>query len=218
MLDIDKKLTASNPSTTNPYYVFSVGWLGKDQLCVNFPDGIQFGLLNTHHSAALKALIDRPSLQFDVIASTNTIREVIGRATKANDAVVKLNINIYGPSEERKYVAEHLTKEKVYLQRPDRQRPDTVYENPHYLQFPDFSIPTTEHQLEVGLNRQTGSETKDFRKTISNVYASLTRGNKLNVVEGDRRLITQLLRYLGFSSRLLLPDRNRFIPKFLSTL
>ena len=198
MLEVDTKLKfiANNASLTQSYCIFGIG-IGKSeqQLSVNFQDGTEFGVLNIHYSEALVSLINNKSLQFDVIASITAIREVISRATKANDAVVRVNINVYGPSEEAKPVGLHLTSKKVYLQRPDNLRPDVLYENPHVLKFPDIFLPVAEYQVEVASNRvAAANDTEQFRETISNVYASLTRSMKLNIVEGDSRLKTQLLR------------------------
>jgi hypothetical protein len=202
MLEVDAKLKAGNRSSASDCYTFNIGKIEKPltEVVLKFHDNTVFGILNTHTSKALEGLIDRPSIQFDAFGSILTIRETIGRSTKAIDAVVRVNINVYGSKEEGKDVGCHLSDCKVFLQRPDIQRPGSFYDNPHILKFPDLQISSLEYQLEAAPYRVSTSDDADdaddaerFRKTISNVYASLTRGAKLNRVEGDRRLKTQLL-------------------------
>jgi SWI/SNF-related matrix-associated actin-dependent regulator of chromatin subfamily A3 len=193
MLDVDAKLNADNRSPVNDYYTFSIE-KSLTQLVLRFQDGTEFGHLNTHTSKALEGLTDQPSIQLDALGPTLTLRETIGRATKASDAVVRVNINVYGSKEASKEAGCHLSVHKVYLQRPDKQRPGTVYDNPHVLKFSDMQMSSPEYQLEITPHHiLTRDDAEHFRKTISNVYASLTRGTKLNRIEGDRRLGTQLL-------------------------
>jgi SWI/SNF-related matrix-associated actin-dependent regulator of chromatin subfamily A3 len=194
MLEVDAKLRAgNNKSSANDYYTFNIKKV-SNQVVLRFQDSTDFGILNTHTSKALEGLIDQPSIQFDALGPILTIREAIGRSTKANDAVVRVNINVYGPKGVGKDVGCHLSDRKVFLQRPDIQRPGSFYDNPHILKFPDMQISSLEYQVEAAPYRTSTSEDAEcFRKTISNVYASLTRGAKLNRVEGDRRLKTQLL-------------------------
>lgn len=193
MLEVDKRLSSGQYSFDNDYCPFVIGKLST-QLALRFLDGSDFAVINNHTSGALQELVDQPSIQFDALGHTRTLRETIGRASKSNDAVVRININVYGPPEAAKDVGRHLTAHKVYLQRPDSQRPGSVYDNPHSLKFLDLQISDLELKTEVGSHRvATLHGTKDFRKEISNVYASLTRGTNLNRVEGDRRLKTQLL-------------------------
>jgi SWI/SNF-related matrix-associated actin-dependent regulator of chromatin subfamily A3 len=196
MLDVDTKLKAGNRSLIDDNYTFSIGG-SSTQLVLRFQDGTEFGVLNNHTSAALKDLIDRSSIQFDALGSTLTLLETIGKATKASDAVVRVNINVYGPKEAGKETGRHLTTHRVYLQRPDKLRPESLYDNPHVLKFPDMDMSSLEYPLEVAPARvSTSSNAEHFRKTISNVYASLTRGTKLKRVDGDHRIATQLLPYV----------------------
>ena len=193
MLDVESKLKAGSRYSDKEYYTFNAK-KSMTQVVLRFQDFTDFGILNAHISNALVGLIDRPSIQFDALGSMLTIRETIGRSTKASDAVVRVNINIYGPREACKDVGRHLSDCKVYLQRPDIQRPGTFYDNPHVLKFPDMQISSFEYQLEAAPDPGSTSDGAEcIRKMISNVYASLTRGTKLNRVEGDRRLKTQLL-------------------------
>jgi SWI/SNF-related matrix-associated actin-dependent regulator of chromatin subfamily A3 len=193
MLGVDTKLNSGNVSLGSEYCTFGIV-KSSTEIYLRFPDNSEFGLLNSHISKALLDLIDRPSIQFDAIASTLTLRETIGRAVKESDAVVRVDINVYGSTDASEAVGRHLSTHHVYLQRPDRKRPGSVYDNPHVLKFADMQMPSHEHQLELVVPRvSTSGDAEQFRQTVSKVYASLTRGTKLNRVEGDRRLGTQLL-------------------------
>ena len=164
------------------------------EIVLYFLNGTEFGVLNTHASKALENLVQKSSLQFEAIGSIQTIRETIGRVTKATDAVVRVNINVYGPRESCQEVGRHLSSQKLYLQRPDKLRIGSTYENPHFLSFSDMQISSYENQLDVGINRAPKlDDAEKFRETISNVYSSLTRGAKLRKIEGDRRLKRTLL-------------------------
>lgn len=194
MLELDTKLKAANGS--NDYCTFNIE-RPSTRLVLRFQDNTEFGHLNTHISKALEALVQRLSIQLEAVGATSTIREVIGRATKATDADVRVNINVYGSEEARKDVGRHLSDQKVYLQRPECQRPGTIYDNPHVLKFPDLEIPSFENQLEIASHRvKTSDNPENFRKIVDNVYASLTRGTKLNRMEGDSRVETSLLPYV----------------------
>jgi hypothetical protein len=199
MVEMDAKLMANFDYRNNDSCTFGLkkSELGE-QVILQFPDGSDFSILNNHIAKALDKLLERPSLQFEAICSIRPILETIGRVTKQADAVVRVNINVYGPKESSKEVGRHLTMEKVYLQRPDKLRAGTTYENPHILAFKDMQISSLQNQFDVGSSREgqlkLDDDAEKFKETISNVYSSLTRGANLNKVEGDRRLKTKLLR------------------------
>jgi len=179
---------------TNNWITFEVK-KKEEQVALYFPDGVEFSILNNHVGKALIDLIDQPALEFEALGSPQGAIDTIGRVTRANDAVVRVNINIYGPQKSCTEVGSQLTSQKLYLQRPDRLRPGTTYENPHYLAFADMQISNIQNQFDVGTNRASrpDGDAEKFKETISNVYSSLTRGNNLNQVEGDHRLTTTLL-------------------------
>jgi SWI/SNF-related matrix-associated actin-dependent regulator of chromatin subfamily A3 len=193
MLDMEAKLKGSFDYRNNDSCKFGIR-KKEEQLALHFADGTEFSLLNNHASKALETLLQRPTLEFDAMGSMQAILETIERVTKANDAVVRVNITIYGPRELKHEIGNHLTSQKLYLQRPDKLRVGAIYENPHFLSFADMQISSFENRLEVGNNRASKPDDLDkFRETISHVYASLTRGDHLNREEGDRRLKTILL-------------------------
>jgi len=197
MLEVDSKLKASNKSLASEYYTFKVENSPTDsgtEVVLKFQDNMDFGHLNVHASKALKGLIGRPSFQIDAIGSIQTFCESIGRATKQADATVRVDMNIYGLKRDAEYIGQHLSSHKVFLQRPDRQRPGTNYDNPHLLRCPEIQLSSADFQMSMASQRLASSQSSgSFEKTISDVYASLKRGTNLSKVEGDRRLVTQLL-------------------------
>ena len=195
MSEIDGKLNIGNESQAPGYYAFRVK-KSSNQLLLAFPDGSEFGLLNAHTAKALEDLVERPSVQFEALAHIITLRETIGRAAKASDAVVRVNINVYGPPAACTDVGRRLSASKVYLQRPDQQRPGSIYDNPHVLKLPEMQMPSIDYKPgETGDSASPSdiSDTEHFRKAISDVYASLKRSSGLKRLEGDSRLRTCLL-------------------------
>ncbi|KAH7333142.1 putative helicase [Rhexocercosporidium sp. MPI-PUGE-AT-0058] len=200
--DIDSKLQEASNLEASDRYVFGIRKSIAD-LFLHFQDGTTFAILNNHTSTGLSHVIDSPYIQLDALGSLLPIRETLGRATKPSDATVRVDINVYGPLSSLKSIGKHLSDSKVFLQRPDRSRPESQYHNPHLLRFAGMESLTLEQQNVI--SRNSGPVVKDqaiFQKTITNVYASLTRGAHLDRVNGDRRLKTQLLLHqeeaLGF--------------------
>lgn len=193
MLEIDAKLKENLELRGEDSCTFSIR-KSSTEIVLYFLNGTEFGVLNTHASKALENLVQQSSLQFEAIGSTQTIRETIGRVTKATDAVVRININVYGPRESCQQIGRHFSSQKLYLQRPDKLRIGSTYENPHVLSFSDMQMSSCENHLDVGSNRAWKlDDAEKFKETISNVYSSLTRGAKLSKIEGDHRLKRTLL-------------------------
>lgn len=165
-----------------------------DKMTLTFADGTDFGILNEHASKILGKLIDQSRVDLDCLAPTLTLRETIEKASKAKDAVVRVDINVYGASSNRQDVGRYLSDNKLYLQRPDQVRPGLEYDNPHILHFSDMAAETFEYAPEPCVNdKPTSKSTEAFRQTISDVYSSLQRGSRLNCMEGDARVKTDLL-------------------------
>ena len=189
MSDIYAKLKVGNESQFAGYYTFRLK-KSLGQVLLTFPDGTDFGILNTHIAKALEDL----SVQFEPLVHISTLYETIGRAVKASDAVVRVNINVYGSKDASKDAGRHLSAQKVYLQRPDQQLPGSIYDNPHVLKLPEIQNLSIEHKIDGTKDKVSRSDkTDNFGKAISDLYASLKRGTGLKRVEGDNRLKTILL-------------------------
>jgi SWI/SNF-related matrix-associated actin-dependent regulator of chromatin subfamily A3 len=170
-----------------------------EQFLVVFFDGTEMGQLNAQLEKAFDSIFQQQQhVDFEVFAPIKQIRETIGKSTKEKDAIVRVNINMYGNRDCAQQVGQQLSKHKVYLQRPDEVRAGLVYDNPHELKLklPNVQLLYNNCEANTTTNeevRTVSEKAEAFKKTISNVYSSLTRGQKLIGLEGDGRLKTQLL-------------------------
>ena len=194
MSEVQSKLNSEITSQVAGHWSFGIT---KDtsQLYLIFRDGTQLGLLNAHTTKALDNITDLPSVQLEALVDLVALRETMCRATRASDATIRVNINVYGTREARKEVGDRLSAGKVYLQHPDQKRGASIYDNPHVLELPGMK--TSNQNLKPDVVAESASkadEAEQFEKAVSNVYASLKRGSHLKRVEGDNRLTTSLLR------------------------
>ncbi len=193
MLEVDTKLKKDGKSRVNGQHIFGVR-KDADKMTLTFADGTDFGILNEHASKVLGKLVDQSRVDLDCLAPTLTLRETIEKASKAKDAVVRVDINVYGASNARQDVGRQFSDNKLYLQRPDQLRSGLEYDNPHILHFPEMAAETFEYAPEPCVNANPASKsTEAFRQTISDVYSSLQRGSRLNCMEGNDRVKTELL-------------------------
>jgi SWI/SNF-related matrix-associated actin-dependent regulator of chromatin subfamily A3 len=122
------------------------------------------------------------------------IRETISRATKEKEAIVRVQISVYGPRATARAIGKHLSEQKIYLQRPDYIRDGADYDNPHVLKLEDHQFPVAEPFLDSEKNLVEHEGNIDtLKKTVTEVYSSLTRDHNLVGLEGDERLRTRLL-------------------------
>ena len=164
------------------------------QYHVAFLDDVVFGEANAQLEKALTNLDEQQlHLDFEVFVPVRATRETITRATREQEAVVRVQMNVYGLRIWSESVGQELSQNKIYLQRPDHIRGGTVYDNPHVLKFADS-------QETVAFTAVTADEPTDikpadtsFRKVINDVYSSLTRNERLKGLEGHERLRTALL-------------------------
>ena len=193
MSEVQSKLNSEVMSQAAGHWSFGIT---KDtsQLYLIFRDGTQLGLLNAHTTKALDSITDLPSVQLEAFVDLVALCETMCRATKASDATIRVNINVYGTRETRKEVGDQLSRGKVYLQHPDQQRSTSIYDNPHVLQLPGMKA-SNQHMKPDGVVESTSKADKaeQFKSAVSNVYASLKRSSHLKRMAGDNRLRTPLL-------------------------
>jgi SWI/SNF-related matrix-associated actin-dependent regulator of chromatin subfamily A3 len=192
MSQIHVKLNSGNSFQFPGYHVFGLQ-KSSTQVFLTFPDGTQFALLDTHTAKVLDSIIGIPSVQLEALANLSTLRETIDRATKASDAILRVNINVYGPNKDRKPVGSCLASGKIYLQHPDQQRPGSTYDNPHFLSFPGMQIQSVDLKpQEIGRSALESDDSDQFQKAVSDMYASLKRSSHLKHLVGDTRIRTPL--------------------------
>jgi SWI/SNF-related matrix-associated actin-dependent regulator of chromatin subfamily A3 len=193
MAVLDKKLSFVPSSPINGHALMQVT-KPDTQFLITFSDGVVLGEVNASLEQALHNIAEQQySLDFEVFAPVRAIREVILRATKEKDAIVRVQISVYGPRRIAQDIGRELSQMKIYLQRPDYVREGADYDNPHVLKLlqHDSSIPDVLTHAEETSSEKVADET--LKKTIADVYSSLTRDKNLRGIEGDERLKTPLL-------------------------
>ncbi|CAO2649604.1 Nn.00g069890.m01.CDS01 [Neocucurbitaria sp. VM-36] len=195
MIELDCRLNLDNTDAMDGHMKLKL-IQHQTHFFVAFPDDTVLGEVNAQLEKALMSIAEQQyRVDCEVFASVGAIRETIDRATKEKDAVVRMQVDIYGPRAVAQKVGKEFSQHKIYLQRPKIVRHGASYENPHILILPGFqpSPAAVVHQAEEKMPDKSAAEI--FKKTITNVYSSLTRGQDLRGLEGDDRLKTPLLLY-----------------------
>jgi SWI/SNF-related matrix-associated actin-dependent regulator of chromatin subfamily A3 len=196
MSGVHTKLSSGGGHPVPGFYKMGIK-KSDQQFLVTFPDESELGEVNAQMEKALTGLAEQQqSVSLEVFAPIRPIQETIGRASKKGDAIVRVNVNVYGTRTAARNVGKEFSSYKVYLQRPDYVRPDTIYDNPHVLKLAKFQPSAVESGPETQDEKLPDSDVQKaeaFKKTISTIYSSLTRNQSLVGVEGDDRLKTELL-------------------------
>jgi hypothetical protein len=140
-------------------------------------------------------------LEFEAVVETDVLRETIGRAHKPSEAVVRVNINVYGPAIEANNVGSQLATHKLWLQRPDHARRDTIYKNPQVVEFEGVDPTGLETPSEM-LNRgrpKPRKEVEHLRQAVAKVYDASKRQQALTQFTVSRRFRTTMLKYVSIS-------------------
>jgi SWI/SNF-related matrix-associated actin-dependent regulator of chromatin subfamily A3 len=193
MAELDKRLSVSAASPIQGHMLMQVV-KPDSRFLVAFDDGAILGEINASLEKVLSDIFEQQYLlDFEVFAPIRAIRETISRANKEKDAVVRVQINIYGPRKIAHEIGRELSQAKLYLQCPDYVRGGVNYDNPHMLKLEgdQGQLPVTSVNEEEVVVEQTADET--MKETIAEVFSSLTRDKNLQGLEGDNRLKTQLL-------------------------
>ncbi|KAF2474164.1 uncharacterized protein BDR25DRAFT_280932 [Lindgomyces ingoldianus] len=212
MAELDAKLGTGGGYPAEGYHSMRIVKSGA-QILVSFPDNFVMGEVNTQLEKALDEIIGQPLIEFEVLTHIRSARETISRATKEKDAIVRVNINVYGPRNAAPQIGSSLSQHKVYLQKPDFLRKGSTYDNPHVLKLPDFHLPSQECIMPVGIEKKSEADKADiFKKKILEVYSSLKRGQRLVGLEGDDRMKTPLLLHQKEALEFLTQRENGPIP------
>lgn len=161
---------------------------------VAFPDDKVLGELNEKLEEALVSIAEQQYLlDFEIFVPTGATRETIGRATKENDAIVRVQVNVYGPRLIAQSVGNELSRRGLYLQRPGYIRDGAAYDNPHFLKLVGGDAALCEEVVHTEEKVLEKGKKEALKKAISDVYSSLTRSQNLKELEDDERLKTPLL-------------------------
>ncbi|KAH7125932.1 SNF2 family N-terminal domain-containing protein [Dactylonectria macrodidyma] len=185
-----------------------------DHVMLLLPSGTEFGHPRGNVTEVISLLLGLGNLDldFEAVASTYAIFRKIRKVTKHGDAIVHVDINIYGPRDRGDEVGEKLTARKVWLQKPDYAKRGFKYVNPHEIRFPDLEGSERFEELERELLNPERANV-DVMEMVSEVQQSTHRAAELERVEGDRRLRTKLLEHQEKGLAFMLQRESGQIPE-----
>ncbi|KAK1467422.1 SNF2 family domain-containing protein [Colletotrichum melonis] len=196
---IDTKLRESSRASAPGRIAYQRFTLSDSQehICLSFKDdNTEFGYLRSGPGKALARLLTPDSrVEFEPIAPTNALRETIGRAKKPVEAMVKVDINVYGPRAMAKVVGDKLTEGKLWLQKSDHARRELCYENPHVLKIQGSEMMPENFIKDVNSGQSTGRQRREqkLERMMIEVYDSIENKREFNRELGDKRLKNDLL-------------------------
>ncbi|KAF4951751.1 hypothetical protein FSARC_12822 [Fusarium sarcochroum] len=195
MSSIDERLSAVGSA----YQYFTPTEYQK-QVMLCFPDDNKhFGHLRSAVAQILLPLISHQRVDLEPLALKADLREIIQRASKSADAMVKVDINIYGPRLDSTMVGDALSNGNLWLQRSSHGRTDTIYDNPHFLTISvdDSHTQMLQNMDPVSNNGAPKKKTREdqLRKMVEEVYKTVDNTRDLELVEGGDR-VTQALGFM----------------------
>uniref|UniRef100_A0A0B7KCA3 RING-type domain-containing protein n=1 Tax=Bionectria ochroleuca TaxID=29856 RepID=A0A0B7KCA3_BIOOC len=189
----------------------------QDHIIIRFPENKEkFGYLRSGETKIISQVLSH-NVTFEPVALKAVLREVIGRAHRPADAMVKLDINVYGPRQESSRVSDALSRGKLWLQRPDHTREGIIYENPHFLKLKinggqERTLLPVEHVVGHTAPRRNVRE-EQLRKLVEEVYQSVDNSRELERVDGGARVTQQLLRHQQEALAFMLERESGHIAK-----
>ncbi|KAH6647230.1 SNF2 family N-terminal domain-containing protein [Truncatella angustata] len=175
---LDAKLRPTQNTTLNQRFQLKDK---TDHVQLSFADGTEFGYLRGNYTKGLASYLASPTLYFEAIVGTDTLRETIGRAAKPSEALVRVNINVYGPPSEADDVGARLSEHKLWLQKPDHLFRDIEYKNPQVLEFEDLDLSLLDQPMELLERGRAKPRTEEdhLLQTVHQVYNSTRRQDGL---------------------------------------
>ncbi|KAL4414676.1 SNF2 family domain-containing protein [Colletotrichum abscissum] len=196
---IDTKLRESSRASAPGRIAFQRFTLSDSQehICLSFKDdNTEFGYLRSGPGKALARLLTPDSrVEFEPIAPTNALRETIGRAKKPVEAMVKVDINVYGPRAMAKVVGDKLTEGKLWLQKSDHARRELCYENPHVLKIQGSEMMPENFIKDVNSGQFTGRQRREqkLERMMIEVYDSIENKREFNLRRHQQEALAFML-------------------------
>ncbi|OAQ70971.2 helicase [Pochonia chlamydosporia 170] len=190
----------------NSQYTYFTLYEEKDNVILRFKDEpMDFGYLRTGVCAALAPLLSKSYVTLEPLAPRGSLMDVIGRANKSAEAMVKVDINVYGCQEAMEEVGNALSKSKMWLQTPDHSRPGFPLHNPHFLPVKFQGTQVEENQAPshaIADGTRTRRREDLLREMVQDVYKAVDKNRHLERVDGGDRVTQTLLKHqqeaLGF--------------------
>lgn len=157
-------------------------------------DGKEFGYLRSGVGKTLAPLLAKPYVEFEPIMLTSN-----SKLFNPAEAMVKVDINVYGPRRVADEMGNALSRGKLWLQKSGHARREVAYDNPHFLPLKVHGIQMQSVQpvnqiVNDGLARKKHRKER-LRKMVEEVYKSLDNTRHLDMVEGGSRVTRKLLKY-----------------------
>lgn len=179
----------------------------QDHILLCFRDDDRdFGYLRSGVCRTLASLLAKSYVEFEPIVPTSNLKETTGRANKPAEAMVKVDINVYGPRCAAAEVGDELSGGKLWLQKSDHARPGVAYDNPHFLpiKINGVQVQSVRSVNQVANEGAAGKKPREeqLRKMVEEVYKSVDNARHLDMVEGGDGVARKLLKHqqeaLGF--------------------
>ncbi|RYP37143.1 hypothetical protein DL767_003097 [Monosporascus sp. MG133] len=179
----------------------------QDHILLCFDDdGKDFGYLRSGVGRTLAPLLAKSYVEFEPIVRTSNLKETIGRAKTPAEAMVKVDINVYGPRRAAAEVGDDLSGGKLWLQKSDHARHGVVYDNPHFLpiKYNGVQVQPVQSVNQVANKGVAGKKSREeqLRQMVEEVYHSVDSTRHLDMVEGGDMVAQKLLKHqqeaLGF--------------------
>jgi hypothetical protein len=181
-----------------PTHEFEVS-MHSDYIMLKFPDETPFAQVSellTRGLGAMDKLGTQPPVEAKAFVNTKAVHGVLQRAKKPSEAVLKVDLNIYGPRSDADSVGSVLSDNRIYLQDPEEGVAGFEYHNPHVIVFPGLEDTRRDKCNGAGADvtqADDALEQTSMRETILNVYGSLKRHMALGRTDAGLRILTPLL-------------------------
>lgn len=119
MAELDRRLSKGGPSPVQGHLQLELV-LSESRFQISFPDRVVLGEVNNQLDNALLHIREQQhELRYEVFAPIKAMRETINKVPREKEAVVWVQVNLYGPLSAAGDVGREFSKAKLYLQSPD---------------------------------------------------------------------------------------------------
>jgi len=184
MATLDARLAETEPYATHQRFTLTEL---SDHIMLSFRDGPSnqteqpsrdFGYLRSHMKASLDNLLSRSDMEFEAVTNTSTLRSTISGFKKSSDALVRVDILVYGPrGHVAKTVGRTLSRNRLYLQTPEKSRSGIRYENPQMVSFSTAGTQASDTPASTSSTFSIAGSNEHYRvqALMADVYTSTGR-------------------------------------------
>ncbi|KAL8376886.1 hypothetical protein RB595_007831 [Gaeumannomyces hyphopodioides] len=209
-------------ASTDEVHEFNV-CLDSEYIMLKFPDDTNFAQVSellTRGLGAVHKLCPEGGLDVRAFVKSADVHNVLQRAKRPAEAVLKVDINLYGPRSYAEKVGSVLSDAEIYLQYPDDGLGLHGLEchNPHVIEFPGLEyVPRDSTNGSDPANgtweANTSEGQENERRAILGAYESLTRHKNLERTKAGSGIRTQLLPHQEQALHFMLTRENGPTPE-----